>query len=106
MPILTFIEHNGTHHQVKGEIGQSVMQAATFASVPGLPADCGGACSCATCHTYVDEAWLDKVQAAQGMESDMLEYAFERRDNSRLSCQLIISEDMEGMVLHLPSSQF
>ena len=82
------------------------MQAATFASVPGLPADCGGACSCATCHTYVDEAWLHKVQAPEGMESDMLEYAFERRDNSRLSCQLIISEDMEGMVLHLPSSQF
>ncbi|MNO73553.1 Ferredoxin-6 [compost metagenome] len=82
------------------------MQAATFASVPGIPADCGGACSCATCHTYVDEAWLGKVQAAESMENDMLEYAFERRDNSRLSCQLIISEEMDGMVLHLPSSQF
>lgn len=56
MPTLTFIEHNGTAHQVKGDVGQSVMQAATFASVPGIPADCGGACSCATCHTYVDEA--------------------------------------------------
>ncbi|MNC54670.1 Ferredoxin-6 [compost metagenome] len=82
------------------------MQAATFASVPGIPADCGGACSCATCHTYVDEAWLSKVQAAESMENDMLEYAFERRDNSRLSCQLIISQEMDGMVLHLPSSQF
>ncbi|WP_439958850.1 2Fe-2S iron-sulfur cluster-binding protein, partial [Pseudomonas neuropathica] len=91
---------------VTGDIGQSVMQAATFASVPGISADCGGACSCATCHTYVDEAWLSTVQAAEGMENDMLEYAFERRDNSRLSCQLIISQEMDGMVLHLPSSQF
>ena len=106
MPTLTFIEHNGTAHQVKGDIGQSVMQAATFASVPGISADCGGACSCATCHTYIDDAWLGKVQAAEGMENDMLEYAFERRDSSRLSCQMIISEEMDGMVLHLPSSQF
>ena len=106
MPTLSFIEHNGSAHQVKGDIGQSVMQAATFASVPGIPADCAGACSCATCHAYVDEAWLGKVQAAEDMENDMLEYAFERRDNSRLSCQLIISQEMDGMVLHLPSSQF
>ena len=106
MPTLTLIEHNGTAHQVTGDIRQSVMQAATFASVPGISADCGGACSCATCHTYVDEQWLSKVQAAEGMENDMLEYAFERRDNSRLSCQLIISQEMDGMVLHLPSSQF
>ncbi|EJM24377.1 ferredoxin [Pseudomonas sp. GM21] len=105
MPTLTFIEHNGTEHQVKGEVGQSVMQAATFASVPGIPADCGGACSCGTCHTYVDEVWLSKVPAAESMESDMLECAFEPRANSRLSCQLIISEAMDGMILHVPSSQ-
>lgn len=106
MPTLIFIEHNGTAHSVQGTVGQSVMQAATFASVPGITADCGGACSCATCHTYVDEAWRDKVEAAQGNERDMLEYAFERRDNSRLSCQMVISQDMDGMVLHLPSSQY
>lgn len=106
MPTLTFIEHNGTEHQVIGSIGQSVMQAATFASVPGIPADCGGACSCATCHTYVDDAWLSKVAQAESPETDMLEYAFERQANSRLSCQLIISEEMDGMVLRLPSSQF
>ncbi|NWB11417.1 2Fe-2S iron-sulfur cluster binding domain-containing protein [Pseudomonas sp. D5002] len=106
MPTLTFIEHNGTEHRVNGSIGQSVMQAAAFASVPGIPADCGGACSCATCHAYVDEAWLAKVAQPESMETDMLEYAFERQDNSRLSCQLIISEDMDGMVLRLPSSQF
>lgn len=106
MPTLTFIEHNGTEHQVNGNVGQSVMQAATFASVPGIPADCGGACSCATCHTYVDDAWLAKVTQAQSPETDMLEYAFERQANSRLSCQLIISEEMDGMVLRLPSSQF
>lgn len=106
MPTLIFIEHNGTQHQVSGAIGQSVMQAATFASVPGLPADCGGACACATCHAYVDEAWMQRLPAAEGMESDMLDYAFERRDNSRLTCQLVISEAMDGLVIHLPESQF
>jgi 2Fe-2S ferredoxin len=106
MPTLTFIEHDGTAHQVQGTVGQSVMQAATFASVPGITADCGGACSCATCHTYVDPAWQDKVAGADDNETDMLEYAFERRDESRLSCQMIISQDMDGMVLRLPSSQF
>ncbi|WP_313054274.1 2Fe-2S iron-sulfur cluster-binding protein [Pseudomonas lopnurensis] len=106
MPTLTFIEHNGAEHLVAGEIGQSVMQAATFASVPGIPADCGGACSCATCHAYVDEQWLASLPALEDMENDMLEYAFERRENSRLTCQLVIDESMDGMVLRLPESQF
>jgi 2Fe-2S ferredoxin len=106
MPTLTFIEHNGTEHRVNGEIGQSVMQAATFASVPGIPADCGGACACATCHCYVDEAWMSRLPQAEGGESDMLDYAFERRDTSRLTCQLWITAEMDGLVLRLPESQF
>ncbi|TWC40187.1 2Fe-2S ferredoxin [Pseudomonas sp. SJZ079] len=106
MPTLTLIEHNGTEHQVTGEIGQSVMQAAMFASVPGIQADCGGACSCATCHAYVDDQWLASLPAAESTEADMLEYAVERNDNSRLTCQLIISEALDGMVLRLPVSQF
>lgn len=106
MPLIKFISHDGDEREVHVAAGTTLMHAATDNGVPGILADCGGACSCATCHTYVDEAWLSTVQAAEGMENDMLEYAFERRDNSRLSCQLIISQEMDGMVLHLPSSQF
>ncbi len=106
MPILTLIEHNGTAHQVMADVGQSVMQAATFAAVPGIQADCGGACSCGTCHAYIDVAWQDRVPQADESESDMLDYAFERRDNSRLTCQLIVSENLDGLVLHLPASQY
>ncbi|ANG64418.1 (2Fe-2S)-binding protein [Marinobacterium aestuarii] len=106
MPTLTLVEHNGTEHQVTGEIGQSVMQAAMFASVPGIQGDCGGACSCATCHAYVDDQWQAQVAEAEGAEADMLEYASERRASSRLTCQLVISEALEGLVLHLPESQY
>lgn len=106
MPTLTLIEHNGTVHQVTGEIGQSVMQAAMFASVPGIQGDCGGACSCATCHAYVDDQWQLRVPEAEGAEADMLEYAVERRATSRLTCQLVMSEALDGLVLHLPESQY
>ncbi|WP_110950359.1 2Fe-2S iron-sulfur cluster-binding protein [Pseudomonas bohemica] len=106
MPVLTLIEFNGTEHRVHADIGQSVMQAANFASVPGLQADCGGACSCATCHAFVDDAWLARVPAAEEAESDMLEYANGRADNSRLTCQLIVSDALDGLVLRLPESQY
>ncbi len=106
MPTLTLIEFNGTEHQVTAEIGQSVMQAANFANVPGLQADCGGACSCATCHAFVDEAWLSRVPNAEEAECDMLEYACGRADNSRLTCQLIVSDALDGLLLRLPESQY
>jgi 2Fe-2S ferredoxin len=106
MPTLTLIEFNGTEHRVKADIGQSVMQAANFANVPGLQADCGGACSCATCHAFVDDAWIARVPAAEEAESDMLEYACARADNSRLTCQLIVSDTLDGLVLRLPESQY
>jgi 2Fe-2S ferredoxin len=106
MPRLTFIEQNGTEHHVSADVGQSVMQAATFASVPGIPADCGGACACATCHCYVDDAWVGRLPQPEGGEADMLEYAFERRDSSRLTCQLWVTAELDGLVLRLPESQF
>ncbi|MDA7086298.1 2Fe-2S iron-sulfur cluster-binding protein [Pseudomonas sp. SA3-5] len=106
MPTLTLIEHNGTVHQVTGEIGQSVMQAAMFASVPGIQGDCGGACSCATCHAYVDDQWQVRMPEAESTEADMLEYAVGRRATSRLTCQLVMSEALDGLVLHLPESQY
>lgn len=106
MPTLTFVEHSGTTHQVNGEVGQSVMQAATFAMLPGIQGDCGGACSCATCHAYVDEAWMERFPPAEGTEVDMLDNVTERRANSRLSCQLVIAEGMDGLLIHLPASQY
>lgn len=106
MPTLTLVESNGTEHRVTGQVGQSVMQAATFAMVPGIQGDCGGACSCATCHAYLDDNWQARIAPAEGIEVDMLDYVSERRDSSRLTCQLTISADMDGLVLHLPSTQF
>ncbi len=106
MPTITFIESNGTQHLVKGEIGQSIMQAAMSAMIPGIQGDCGGACSCATCHAFIDDTWAEILPGMEEGESDMLEYASERKENSRLTCQLTISEDMDGIVLRLPASQY
>lgn len=106
MPTITFIEHNGTEHKVNGAVGQSAMQAALFNGVPGIPADCGGACACATCHTYVDGAWVERVGPAQGTELDMLDTVSELRPASRLSCQIVLAEDMDGLRLQLPESPY
>lgn len=102
---VTFIEHNGTEHKVIAEAGQSVMQAATFNQVPGISADCGGACACATCHTYVSAEWIDSFPAKTEVETDLLECAIGVRENSRLSCQLVLSDAVDGIVIELPESQ-
>jgi 2Fe-2S ferredoxin len=106
MPTIKIVENNGTVHEVSGEVGQSVMQAATFAGVPGISADCGGACACATCHGYVDEAWVGAFQPVSESEDQMLEIVPERRSSSRLTCQLVLSADMDGLMVQLPASQF
>ncbi len=106
MPILTFIEHDGTSHAVEAEVGQSIMQAALNAMVPGIQADCGGACSCATCHAFLEDDWMNAVPAAEDSELDMLEFAAERQETSRLTCQLTVQDSMDGMVLRLPESQY
>lgn len=106
MVTITFIEHNGTEHVTNSESGQSVMQAATAAGIPGIPADCGGACACATCHTYVDDAWMDKFPPAEEIENDLLECAVHVTSNSRLSCQLPITDAMDGLIIRIPESQF
>jgi len=102
---VTFIEHNGTEHKVTAEAGQSIMQAATFNQVPGISADCGGACACATCHTYVDAAWADRFPEKTEIETDLLECAIDVKENSRLSCQLVLTDAMDGIVITLPESQ-
>ncbi|WP_045444904.1 MULTISPECIES: 2Fe-2S iron-sulfur cluster-binding protein [Tepidicaulis] len=106
MAKITFIEHDGTKHTVEAENGMTVMEAAVKNSVPGIDADCGGACACATCHVYVGKDWLDKTGTAEQMEEDMLDFAFDVRDNSRLSCQIKVTDEIDGLVVDLPEKQF
>jgi 2Fe-2S ferredoxin len=105
MPKITFIESNGKAHVVEAPVGLSLMEAAVKNMVPGIDADCGGACACATCHVYVDEAWREKCGKPQAMEESMLDFAYEPKDNSRLSCQIKITEALDGLVLRLPEFQ-
>lgn len=106
MPRITLIEHNGKEHVIEAKNGDSVMTTAVRNMVPGIDADCGGACSCGTCHVFVDEAWLDKTGAPGPFEEPMLDMNPERAHNSRLSCQIDVSDDLDGLVVRLPEFQF
>ena len=103
---INFIEFNGTEHLVESDAGSTVMEAAINNSIPGIDADCGGACACATCHVYIDKAWLGKTGEAADMETDMLDFAFDVEENSRLSCQIKITDELDGLVVKLPEKQF
>lgn len=105
MPKITFIEHDGTEHTVDGEVGLSVMRAAIDNLVPGIDADCGGECSCATCHVYVDPSWMDTVGQPSDREESMLDLNPERESNSRLSCQIPVTEDLDGLKVTVPEFQ-
>ncbi|MGE3930778.1 MAG: 2Fe-2S iron-sulfur cluster-binding protein [Hyphomonadaceae bacterium] len=105
MPKITYIEHTGAEHVVDAANGQTVMEAAVKNAVPGIDADCGGACACATCHVYVDPAWTDKTGEASGMEQSMLDFANDVEDTSRLSCQIKVTDALDGLVVRLPNSQ-
>ena len=105
MPKVTFIEHDGTVHTVEAEIGSTVMETAIKNQVPGIEAECGGACACATCHVYVDEAWIDRLPRRESMEEDMLDFAFEVRPTSRLSCQISVKAELDGLVVTTPAKQ-
>jgi 2Fe-2S ferredoxin len=106
MAKITFIEHDGKEHEVTVENGMTVMEAAIKNMVPGIDADCGGACACATCHVYVQADWTDKVGKPESMEEDMLDFAFDVRENSRLSCQIKITDELDGLKVDLPEKQF
>ena len=103
---VTYIESNGERHQVNLENGQSIMQGALDNLIEGILGECGGCCSCATCHCYVDDAWLEKVGAPDDMEKDMLDSVVDPKSSSRLSCQIQMSDDLDGLVVRLPESQF
>nr|WP_321361839.1 2Fe-2S iron-sulfur cluster-binding protein [uncultured Hyphomonas sp.] len=105
MPKITYIDHDGTERTVEAKNGETVMEAAIKNSIPGIDADCGGACACATCHVYVDTSFMDKVGEQQEMEKSMLDFAENVQDNSRLSCQITISDDLDGLRVTTPESQ-
>ena len=105
MPTVTFIEHNGTRHQVEAKTGLSLMRAAVDNNVPGIDADCGGQCACATCHVYVHAPWLAQLPAPSAMEHDMLGFTAEQKENSRLACQIPVTEALNGLVVDMPDGQ-
>jgi 2Fe-2S ferredoxin len=105
MPKITFIDSAGTSRSLEAETGATVMEAAIRNGIPEIEAECGGACACATCHVYVAEEWREKTGEASPMEQDMLDFAFEVRPNSRLSCQIKLTDDLDGLVVTTPSRQ-
>ena len=105
MAKITYIEHDGTEHTVDVKTGLSVMEGAIKNNIPGIDADCGGACACATCHVYVDEAWASKTGEKSAMEESMLDFAEGVEPNSRLACQIKMSDALDGLVVNLPESQ-
>ena len=105
MAKITYIEHNGKSHTVEVKNGLSVMEGAVQNNIPGIDADCGGSMACATCHVYVKEEWFDKVNIKSEGEDDMLDQAYEPNKQSSLSCQISVTEDIDGLIVNLPEKQ-
>ena len=105
MPKITYIEHTGKSHSVEVPKELSVMEGAIQNNIPGIDADCGGSCACATCHVYVEEKWFDKLPKKEDEEQDMLDMAFEPQKFSRLACQITIADKLDGLVVKMPSKQ-
>ncbi len=105
MAKITFITKDATVHEIDVQSGLTVMEAAVQNDIPGIDADCGGGMACATCHVYVKEEWLDKLPKKEDGEEDMLDMAYEPKKNSRLSCQLVVSDELDGLIVNIPSKQ-
>jgi ferredoxin, 2Fe-2S len=105
MPKITFIDAEGTSRSVDAKVGSTVMENAINNNIPGIVAECGGACACATCHVYIDDAWREKVGEPSPMEEDMLDFGYDVRPNSRLSCQIKVRNDLDGLVVRTPERQ-
>jgi 2Fe-2S ferredoxin len=106
MAKITYIQQNGSSIEANGVPGMTVMEVAIKAQVPGIDADCGGACACATCHVYVEPDWVEKTGKRNPMEEDMLDFAFDVRENSRLSCQIKVTDALDGLRVKVPEKQF
>jgi ferredoxin, 2Fe-2S len=105
MAKITYIQHDGTHHVLEVETGFSVMEGAVKKGIAGIDADCGGSCACGTCHVYVDGDWVDRIPPPSAAEEGMLEYVSLPNARSRLSCQIVVSPDLDGLIVQLPESQ-
>jgi 2Fe-2S ferredoxin len=106
MAKIIYIENNGTRHEVEVKPGMTVMEGARDNGVPGIDADCGGACACSTCHVYVDPAWVERLPGKESMEEDMLDFAWNPNpQTSRLTCQIKVTEEIDGLVVHIPERQ-
>jgi 2Fe-2S ferredoxin len=105
MPQITYIEHDGRERTVEVKSGSSVMEGALRNAVPGIVAECGGACACATCHVYVDEAWFEKTGERSAIEREMLDFANGVEANSRLSCQIKVTDALDGLIVRIPEEQ-
>jgi len=105
MTKITYVDAAGKSRQVEADNGSTVMETALRNSVPGIEAECGGACACATCHVYVDDAWIAKLPAKEQMEEDMLDFAFDVRPGSRLSCQIKVKPELDGLIVTTPAKQ-
>ena len=105
MPKITYIDYEGNSKTIKVDNGLSVMEGAIQNDIPGIDADCGGSMACATCHVYVEEKWLDKLSKPEDAEVDMIDMAYEPKKNSRLSCQLIVTDELEGLIVTTPEKQ-
>jgi 2Fe-2S ferredoxin len=102
---ISYIDSSNKTHTIEAEVGATVMETAIKNDVPGIEAECGGACACATCHVYVDGAWREKTGEASPMEQDMLDFGYDVRENSRLSCQIKVTEALDGLVVRIPERQ-
>ena len=105
MPKIIYVDHEGTERPIEAKNGETVMETAIKNSIPGIDADCGGACACATCHVYVDEAFMPKVGEPEDMEQSMYDFAENVQSNSRLSCQITVSDELDGLKVTTPESQ-
>ena len=105
MAKIKYIEHNGKEHVIEVQNGLTVMEGAVQNDIPGIDADCGGSMSCATCHVYVKEDWYDKLPKKEMGEDDMLDQAYEPKANSRLSCQMMVSDELDGLIVYMPEKQ-
>lgn len=106
MTRITYVEFDGTRHTADVRDGLSLMEGAVFNSIPGIEGDCGGLCACATCHVYVPPEWLERLEPKDELEENMLDFAFDVKENSRLACQIEITPELEGMVVHMPERQY
>jgi 2Fe-2S ferredoxin len=106
MAKIKYIEHSGIEHEIDVANGLTVMEGAIKNKVPGIDADCGGACACATCHVYVNESWAAKLPQKEDGEEDMLDFAFEVKESSRLSCQITVDDTLDGLIVSIPEKQF